>query len=100
MPKKHAPKPKKNIVRILIAGGCIIAVIAVFLYMKIVYFPSRETIDDLDMRFAVTDGDIEDARSIDLASLSSFTGDYIVSANTLESLERFYKKTKDQKVAL
>lgn len=33
-------------------------------------------------------------------ALRSFTGDYIVSSNTIESFERFYKKTEDEKVAL
>lgn len=78
----------------------IATLIAVFLYLKIVYFPSRAQIADGPLSIVINDGDMARARMIDIEALSTFTGDYIVSAHTIESLERFYKKTKDKEIAL
>lgn len=78
----------------------VLVIIAIFLYLKIVYFPSRADINDLDLPLVITEGDMARARKIDIEALRSFTGDYIVSANTVASLERFYKKTHDEQVAV
>ncbi len=82
-----------------IVGGLLI-LIAVFLYLKIVYFPSRSDISDIGLPLMISEGDMARARKIDIEALSSFTGDYIVSSNTLTALENFYHKTHDEKVAL
>lgn len=74
--------------------------LVIFLYLKIVYFPNRADINELALPYVMTEGDIAHARTLDIDALRSFTGDYIVSANTIASFERFYKKTGDEKVAM
>lgn len=100
MPKKKTKQSKKiQINKRYIIAAAIIA-LAIFLYLKIVYFPGRADINEIELPLVINDGDIANARTMDIDTLSSFTGDYIVSANTVASLERFYQKTNDEKVAL
>lgn len=77
-----------------------IILLGVFLYLKMIYFPGRADLNQDDFQLIVTEGDIANARNIDIQTLSSFTGDYIVSTNAIDSLARLYQKTKDEKVAL
>lgn len=70
----------------------------IFLYLKIVYFPDRAQFG-LGGSFNFAKEDIDRARALDIGALHSFTGDYIVSANTLTSMEAVYKETHDHKVA-
>lgn len=85
--------------KIWYAIGGLLVLIAVFLYLKIVYFPSRTEVS-VDLPLIISEGDMAHARTMDIETLAAFTGDYIVSANTLASLENFYHKTHDEKVAL
>lgn len=81
-----------------IALGAIV-LLGFFLYAKIVYFPQRASLG-ANVSFTFDQNEIDRARSLDIGSLHAFTGDYIVSQNTLASMEAVYKDTHDQKVAL
>ena len=73
MPKKQSKKSKKISInkRYIIAGAII--VLAVFLYLKIIYFPGRSSINDIELPLVINDGDIANARTMDIEALSSFT---------------------------
>lgn len=72
-----------------------LGVIALFLYAMIVYFPQRNT-----QGTPINEADLAHVRNMDIQALRSFSGDYIVSTNTIKAFEKFYAQTHDQKVAV